>query len=255
VLVVIVRFIHLTHDLIEHCVVAVAIQFMVDLEIDFHSAFVGNIHLHGHLLSLSDDICCCVNYGIQEFFDELLAKIQVVVLRIQKTSAITTPTNFESFPDEILNYVRHHVILLLKSYLNELFVDTDYNYVLYIQYTMSTDLIKKFVSSFQSAFQGPTFQKFQSKLTSREFVAPLVYSLILMFAFALTYALIGYKNIFETTDENRKRNVQNSIMASVMLQSNAMGQVVPINELGAWLMTVQTAMGWLFFLCLIYVIV
>ena len=120
---------------------------------------------------------------------------------------------------------------------------------------MSADLIKKFASSLKAAFQGPTFQKLQSKLTSREFVAPLTYSVLLMFAFALTYALIGYKNIFETTDENRKRNVQNSIMASVMLQSNAMGQVVPINELGAWLMTVQTAAGWLFFLCLIYVIV
>jgi hypothetical protein len=120
---------------------------------------------------------------------------------------------------------------------------------------MSADLIKKFMSSFQSAFQGPTFQKFQSKLTSREFVAPLVYSLIMMSAFALTYALIGYKNIFVTNDQNKDKNIENSIMGSVMLQSNAMGSVAPINSLGAWLMTAQTAMGWLFFLCLIYVIV
>jgi hypothetical protein len=76
-----------------------------------------------------------------------------------------------------------------------------------------------------------------------------------MFAFALTYSLIGYKNIFETTDENKDRNIQNSIMASVMLQSNAMGQVVPINPLGSWLMTVQTALGWLFFLSIIYLVV
>jgi hypothetical protein len=76
-----------------------------------------------------------------------------------------------------------------------------------------------------------------------------------MFVFALTYALIGYKNIFETTAENKDKNIQNSIMGSVMLQSNAMGSVVPINSLGAWLMTAQVAMGWLFFLCIIYLIV
>lgn len=119
---------------------------------------------------------------------------------------------------------------------------------------MTPDLVKKFISSFKSAFQGPTFQKIQSKLTSREFIAPLVYSLICVFAFALTYALIGYKNIFVTTDENRDKNIQNSVMASVLLQSNAMGPIAPINSLGAWLMTAQSAIGWLYFLCIIYVV-
>jgi len=128
-------------------------------------------------------------------------------------------------------------------------------YNIYIYIMTTPDLVKKFTSSLQSAFQGPTFQKIQSKLTSREFVAPLIYSFVIMFAFALTYSLIGYKNIFETTAENKDRNIQNSIMASVMLQSNAMGQVVPINPLGSWLMTVQTALGWLFFLSIIYLVV
>ena len=117
------------------------------------------------------------------------------------------------------------------------------------------DLFKRFMSSLHSAFQGPTFQKLQTKLTSREFVAPLVYSLVIMFAFALTYSLIGYKNIFVTNDENKDKNIENSIMGSVMLQSNAMGSVSPINSLGAWLMTAQTALGWLFFLCIIYLVV
>lgn len=129
------------------------------------------------------------------------------------------------------------------------------HYNIYIYIMTTPDLVKKFTSSLQSAFQGPTFQKIQSKLTSREFVAPLIYSFVIMFAFALTYSLIGYKNIFETTAENKDRNIQNSIMASVMLQSNAMGQVVPINPLGSWLMTVQTALGWLFFLSIIYLVV
>lgn len=117
------------------------------------------------------------------------------------------------------------------------------------------DIFKRFTSSFQGAFHGPTFQKLQSKLTSREFVAPIVYASVCMFAFALVYALIGYENLFVTDDENKDRNIQNSIMGSVMLQSNAMGSVAPINPLGAWLMTAQTALGWLFFLCIIYLVV
>ena len=119
---------------------------------------------------------------------------------------------------------------------------------------MTPDLVKKFLSSIKSAFQGPTFQKLQTKLTSREFIAPLVYSLVFVFAFALTYALIGYKNIFVTNDQNKDKNIENSIMGSVMLQSNAMGSVSPINSLGAWLMTIQTAVGWLYFLALVYVV-
>ena len=120
---------------------------------------------------------------------------------------------------------------------------------------ITTDIFKRFGESLKHAFTGPAFQKFQTKLTSREVIAPLVYALVVMFVFALTYALIGYKNIFETTDENKDKNIQNSIMGSVMLQSNAMGSVVPINSLGSWLMTAQVAMGWLFFLSIIYLIV
>ena len=118
-----------------------------------------------------------------------------------------------------------------------------------------TDLVKRFVSSFQSAFQGPTFQKLQKKLTSREFVAPLVYSLVTVFVFALIYALIGYKNIFQTTDANKDKNIENSVIGSIMLQSNAMGGVTPINSLGNWLSAAQVMFGWLYFLALIYVIV
>lgn len=120
---------------------------------------------------------------------------------------------------------------------------------------VTVDIFKRLGEGLQHAFAGPTFQKFQTKLTSREFVAPLVYSLVIVAAFALTYALIGYKNIFVTTDQNKDKNVENSIMGSVMLQSNAMGSVAPINSLGAWLMTAQVAFGWLYFLAIIYLVV
>ena len=75
-----------------------------------------------------------------------------------------------------------------------------------------------------------------------------------MSAFALVYALVGYKNIVETTEENKDKNIENSITGSIMLQSNAMGSVTPINSLGNWLMTAQVAAGWLYFLAIIYVI-
>ena len=120
---------------------------------------------------------------------------------------------------------------------------------------VAVDVFKRMGEGIKHAFTGPTIDRLQTKLTSREFVAPLVYSLVIMFAFALTYSLIGYKNIFVTNDENKDKNIENSIMGSVMLQSNAMGSVSPINSLGAWLMTAQTALGWLFFLCIIYLVV
>ena len=120
---------------------------------------------------------------------------------------------------------------------------------------ISVDIFKRFGESLKHAFTGPTFQKFQSKLTSREFVAPLVYSVLLVLAFALVYALIGYKNLFETNEKNKDKNIENSVVASVMLQSNAMGSVAPINSLGNWLMTAQVATGWLYFLAIIYLIV
>ena len=116
------------------------------------------------------------------------------------------------------------------------------------------DIFKRMGEGLVHAFNGPAIEKFKAKITSREFVAPLIYSLIMMSAFALVYALIGYKNIFETTEENKDKNIENSITGSIMLQSNAMGAVAPINSLGNWLMTAQVGAGWLYFLAIIYVI-
>jgi len=117
------------------------------------------------------------------------------------------------------------------------------------------NLFKKIGCGIKSAFQGPMMQKLSKKITSKEFIAPLIYSIILIFVFALVYALIGYKNIFETHDENKDKNIQNSIVGSMMLQSNAMGMVKPINSLGNWLSTVQVVLGWLYVLCLINIFV
>ena len=120
---------------------------------------------------------------------------------------------------------------------------------------ISVDIFKRMGEGLVHAFNGPAIEKFKAKITSREFVAPLVYSILMMFAFALVYALIGYKNIFETNDKNKDKNIENSITASVMLQSNAMGSVTPIKSLGNWLMTAQVLAGWLYFLAIIYLIV
>ena len=120
---------------------------------------------------------------------------------------------------------------------------------------ISTDIFKRIGEGLKHAFTGPAIEKFKTKLTSREFIAPLVYAVISVFIFALTYALIGYKNIFETTEQNRDKNIENSIMGSIMLQSSSIGNVSPINSLGAWLMTLQTAVAWLYFLCIIYLVV
>jgi hypothetical protein len=117
------------------------------------------------------------------------------------------------------------------------------------------NLFKKIGCSIKSAFQGPMMQKLSKKITSKEFLSPLIYSIVLIFVFALVYALIGYKNIFETHDENKDKNIQNSIVGSMMLQSNAMGMVKPINSLGNWLSTVQVVLGWLYVLCLINIFV
>jgi len=117
------------------------------------------------------------------------------------------------------------------------------------------NLFKKIGCGIKSAFQGPMMQKLSKKITGKEFIAPLIYSIVLIFVFALVYALIGYKNIFETHDENKDKNIQNSIVGSMMLQSNAMGMVKPINSLGNWLGTVQVVLGWLYVLCLINIFV
>jgi hypothetical protein len=120
---------------------------------------------------------------------------------------------------------------------------------------ISVDIFKRMGEGLKHAFTGPTFQKFQTKVTSREFVAPLVYAISMMAIFALVYALIGYKNIFETNAANKDKNIENSVVASVMLQSNAMGSVTPINSLGSWLMTAQVMFGWFYFLAIVYLIV
>jgi len=120
---------------------------------------------------------------------------------------------------------------------------------------ISVDIFKRMGEGLKHAFAGPAFQKFQTKITSREFIAPLVYALTTMFIFALVYALIGYKNIFVTTDQNKDKNIENSIVGSIMLQSNSMGSVSPINSLGNILMTLQVMFGWLYFLAIVYLIV
>ena len=112
----------------------------------------------------------------------------------------------------------------------------------------------RFLTSLSSAFKGPTMDKFISKITSRSVVAPVLYALITMVIFTLVYGLLGYANHFEVKDENKNKNWENSVTASIMLQSNAMGQVVPTTSLGRWLSTAQTALGWMWFLILSAVI-
>ena len=112
----------------------------------------------------------------------------------------------------------------------------------------------RFLTSLSVAFNGPTMEKFISKITSRSVVAPVLYALIMMITFTLVYGLIGYANHFEVSDENRNKNWENAATASIMLQSNAMGAVTPITSLGRWLSTAQTALGWMWFLILSAVI-
>ena len=114
-------------------------------------------------------------------------------------------------------------------------------------------MFKRFQTSLKSAFHGPSMRKIQEKLTSKQVVVPIVYSLLIMCAFALVYALIGYKNLFVTTEDNEDKNIENSVTASIYLQSNAMGPVTPKNSLGNWLMTAQVTMGWLWYLAFIFV--
>ena len=117
------------------------------------------------------------------------------------------------------------------------------------------EFLKTLGCSIKSAFTGSTLRKFQKQFTEPKFIVPLMYSVISVVVFALIYALIGYKNIFETHDENKDKNVENSFFGSMMLQSNAMGLVKPINSLGNWLMAVQVTLGWLYVLCLINIFV
>ena len=106
----------------------------------------------------------------------------------------------------------------------------------------------RLLSSMFAAFTGPSMQKFASKVTSRAVIAPVIYALSCMAAFAAVYALIGYKELFEVTEENKDKNWENSVVASVMLQSNAMGDVTAKYSLARWLMAAQVLCGWLWFM-------
>jgi hypothetical protein len=105
----------------------------------------------------------------------------------------------------------------------------------------------KFISSISAVLTEPVIHKVGAKLTSRAVVAPLVYSVLSMIAFALVYGLVGYKNIFEVSDENRDKNWENSITSSILFQANA-GSATPINSLGRWLSAAQNAIGWFWFI-------
>jgi len=120
---------------------------------------------------------------------------------------------------------------------------------------ISVDVFKRMGEGLKHAFHGPTIEKLKTKMTRREFIVPLVYSLIMISIFALVYSLIGYENIFETDDKNKDKNVENSIIASIYLQTNAMGNVAPINSLGNWLMAAQVVVGWLYTVAIIYLII
>lgn len=128
------------------------------------------------------------------------------------------------------------------------------------------EFLKTLGCSIKSAFTGSTLRKFQTKFTEPKFIVPLMYSVISVGVFALIYALIGYKNIFETTEQctketcpasllDKDKNIENSIVGSLMLQSNAMGSVIPINTLGNALMTAQTITSWLVLLSFIFLII
>lgn len=109
-------------------------------------------------------------------------------------------------------------------------------------------MVPRVISSIYGAFTGPAMQKFGAKITSRAVIAPILYAILCMIVFALVYALIGYSKLFEVNDENKNKNWENSVVASVMLQSNAMGDVSAKNSLGRWLMTAQVMCGWLWFM-------
>jgi hypothetical protein len=81
-------------------------------------------------------------------------------------------------------------------------------------------------------------------MQSADVTAAFVYSFGLVEIFAAVYALLGYKKHFVTTPENEDKNVENSIVASVMLQSNAMGSVSPRTSLGTWISAAQTVSRW-----------
>lgn len=116
-------------------------------------------------------------------------------------------------------------------------------------------MLPRLMSSMLGAFTGPAMQKFGAKMTSRAVVAPMLYALLCMAIFAIVYGLVGYSNIFEVTDENKNKNWENSVVASVMLQSNAMGDVAAKNSVGRWLMTGQVMCGWVWFMVIASLII
>jgi hypothetical protein len=111
-------------------------------------------------------------------------------------------------------------------------------------------MFKDVSSHVMYAFQGPAFQKMVQKVTSRKFIVPIVYAGVSVLLFALVYSLIGYNKLFETNETNKDKNIENSVVASLMLQANA-GNVAPLNSLGNWLMSAQFTLGWLYFLLIV----
>ena len=107
----------------------------------------------------------------------------------------------------------------------------------------------------KQAFTSEKMHKFIKKITNRNVVVPITYSLVLVIIFASIYALIGYNNIFETTSDNKDKNIRDSISTSIMFQTTAVGFVTPKNDLGMWLMNFQVLLSWLWSLCLVYIFV
>ncbi len=79
-----------------------------------------------------------------------------------------------------------------------------------------------------------------------------IYSLLLIFGFALTYWLMGMKKHFDVPDylAGRENSFMTSFYTSVLAQSNAMPDTVPKSTVARSLFMAQVVSGWLWFLVL-----
>jgi hypothetical protein len=87
--------------------------------------------------------------------------------------------------------------------------------------------------------------------TTKILVLAFAWALFWMILFGSIYGGVGYNTMFETTKENENKNWENSIVASMMLQSNAMGSVTPISTAGRLLSASQTCLGWVWMVIMI----
>ncbi len=87
--------------------------------------------------------------------------------------------------------------------------------------------------------------------TMKILVLAIAWALFWMILFGSIYGGVGYSTMFETTKENENKNWENSIVASMMLQSNAMGSVTPISTAGRLLSASQTCLGWVWMVVMI----